>query len=127
MGYLACTVSFVDACEPVPIRSCFFKGRADRPRPLGESGDVGIWRMAQRKAKTAKRPAKRPSRTTKAPSEAKLKLERIKSLEKERDVLKVQLEVAGERITSLEQGRDDVVNRIDWVIDSLHNAIESEA
>lgn len=83
--------------------------------------------MAQRKAKTAKRPVKRPSRTTKAPSEAKLKLERIKSLEKERDVLKVQLEVAGERITSLEQGRDDVVNRIDWVIDSLHNAIESEA
>ncbi len=84
--------------------------------------------MAQRKAKTAKRPAKRPSRTTKAPSEAKLKLEtRIKSLEKERDRLKAQLEVAGERITSLEQGRDDVVNRIDWVIDSLHNAIESEA
>ncbi|MEE8579491.1 MAG: DUF4164 family protein [Hyphomicrobium sp.] len=64
----------------------------------------------------------------KAPSEAKLKLEtRIKSLEKERDRLKAQLEVAGERITSLEQGRDDVVNRIDWVIDSLHNAIESEA
>ncbi|MFA9550568.1 MAG: hypothetical protein ACERIL_05810 [Hyphomicrobium sp.] len=84
--------------------------------------------MAQRKAKTAKRPAKRPSRATKAPSEAKLKLEtRIKSLEKERDRLKVQLGVAGERITSLEQGRDDVVNRIDWVIDSLHNAIESGA
>ncbi len=84
--------------------------------------------MAQRKAKTAKRPAKRPSRTTKAASEAKLKLEtRITSLEKERDRLKAQLEVAGERITSLEQGRDDVVNRIDWVIDSLHNAIESEA
>jgi uncharacterized coiled-coil DUF342 family protein len=84
--------------------------------------------MAQRKAKTAKRPAKRPSRATKAPSEAKLKLEtRIKSLEKERDRLKVQLGVAVERISSLEQGRDDVVNRIDWVIDSLHNAIESEA
>lgn len=84
--------------------------------------------MAQRKAKKAKRPAKRPSRTTKAPSEAKLTLEtRIKSLEKERDRLKAQLEVAGERITSLEQGRDEVVNRIDWVIDSLHNTIESEA
>jgi hypothetical protein len=84
--------------------------------------------MAQRKAKTAKRLAKRPSRATKAPSEAKLKPEtRIKSLEKERDRLKVQLGVADERITSLEQGRDDVVNRIDWVIDSLHNAIESEA
>ena len=84
--------------------------------------------MAQRKAKTAKRPVKRPSRTTKAPSEAKLKLEtRIKSLEKECDRLKAQLEVAGERITSLEQGRDEVVNRIDWVIDSLHNTIESDA
>jgi predicted RNase H-like nuclease (RuvC/YqgF family) len=84
--------------------------------------------MAQRKAKTAKRPAKRPSRTTKAPSEAKLKLEtRIKFLEKERERLKARLEVAGERTASLEQGRDDVVNRIDWVIDSLHNAIESEA
>ena len=84
--------------------------------------------MAQRKAKTAKRPAKRPSRTTKAASEAKLKLEtRIKALEKERERLKARLEVAGERTASLEQGRDDVVNRIDWVIDSLHNAIESEA
>ena len=84
--------------------------------------------MAQRKAKKAKRPAKRPGRTAKAPSEAKLKLEaRIKSLEKERDRLKAQLDVAGARIASLERGRDEVVNRIDWVIDSLHNAIEGKA
>jgi len=84
--------------------------------------------MAQRKAKKAKRPAKRQSRTKKSPTEAKLKLEaRIKSLEKERDRLKAHLEVAGARITSLEQGRDEAVNRIDWVIDSLHNVIESEA
>lgn len=84
--------------------------------------------MAQRKAKKAKRPAKRPSRTAKTPSEPKLKLAaRITSLEKERDRLKAQLDVAGARIASLEQGRDEAVNRIDWVIDSLHNAIESEA
>ncbi len=84
--------------------------------------------MAQRKAKKAKRPAKRQSRTKKSPTKAKLKLEaRIKSLEKERNRLKAQLEVAGARVTILEQGRDDAVNRIDWVIDSLHNVIESEA
>jgi len=102
--------------------------------------------MAQRKAKKAKRPEKRSPRTPKATSEAKPKPEarakpqakakpvakpksevRIKSLEKERDRLKAQLEVAGARIMSLEQGRDEAVNRIDWVIDSLHNVIESEA
>ncbi len=96
--------------------------------------------MAQRKSKKAKRPEKRRPRTTKAPSgakpkpEAKLRSEakpkpeaRIKSLEKERDRLKTQLEVAGARIISLEHGRDEAVNRIDWAIDSLHNMIESEA
>jgi hypothetical protein len=41
--------------------------------------------------------------------------------------LKAQLEVAGARITGLERGRDEVVNRIDWVIDSLQHMSETEA
>lgn len=88
--------------------------------------------MAQPKAKKSKRPAKRQSRAAKASSKAssgaKPKFEaRIRSLEKERDRLKAQLEVAGARITGLEQGRDEVVNRIDWVIDSLQHMSETEA
>lgn len=111
-------------------------GHVDRPRPPGDNGKEGLWRMAQPKAKKSKRPAKRQSRAAKAPSKASSKASsgakpkfeaRIRSLEKERDRLKAQLEVAGARITGLEQGRDEVVNRIDWVIDSLQHMSETEA
>jgi len=34
---------------------------------------------------------------------------------------------AEERIARLQESRSEAVNRIDWVIDSLHNLIESDA
>jgi uncharacterized coiled-coil DUF342 family protein len=53
--------------------------------------------------------------------------QRIKSLERERDRLKAELTEARERISRLEASRTEVVNRIDWVIDSLHNVLETGA
>lgn len=50
--------------------------------------------------------------------------ERCRMLEAERDRLKVELETAKAEIQRLEQARADIANRIDWVIDSLHNILE---
>ena len=52
---------------------------------------------------------------------------RTKQLERECDRLKEQLAEAHERIARLEQSRAEAVNRIDWVIDSLHNVLEKGA
>jgi chromosome segregation ATPase len=52
--------------------------------------------------------------------------ERYRVLEGERDRLRNELEAARAEITRLEAARNDVANRIDWVIDSLHNILESE-
>jgi chromosome segregation ATPase len=52
---------------------------------------------------------------------------RIKTLERENSRLATQLEEALERIAHLEQSRTEAVNRIDWVIDSLHNVLEDGA
>lgn len=46
---------------------------------------------------------------------------RIRILEAERDRLAAELEAAKARITALEEAREQVLNRIDWVIDSLHS------
>lgn len=40
--------------------------------------------------------------------------------------LKAELAAAKSRIVSLEAQRQQVVNRIDWVIDSLHNLVEED-
>jgi uncharacterized coiled-coil DUF342 family protein len=53
--------------------------------------------------------------------------QRIKALEAERDRLKSELTEAVERLGRLEGSRTEAVNRIDWVIDSLHNVLESGA
>ncbi len=52
---------------------------------------------------------------------------RIKSLERENARLQQQLGEANERISRLEESRSEAVNRIDWVIDSLHNILEKSA
>ncbi len=82
--------------------------------------------MAQRERDKAKRTGpSRPAESAAGLAEAVQRLEaRAKTLERERDGLKAELETARDRITSLEQNRIDAVNRIDWVIDSLHNVID---
>jgi len=49
---------------------------------------------------------------------------RISALEAERDRLLAELKTAQTRIADLERTREQVVNRIDWVIDSLHSLTE---
>lgn len=48
----------------------------------------------------------------------------VGALEQERDALKRELDAAKARIAELEQAREQVLNRIDWIIDSLHNLTE---
>jgi len=52
---------------------------------------------------------------------------KLKALQDERDKLKSDLKVALTRIGELEATQTDAVNRIDWVIDSLHNVLEDKA
>jgi hypothetical protein len=51
-------------------------------------------------------------------------LARVIRLESERDRLQAELATATSRIQALEESREQVVNRIDWVIDSLRNLID---
>ena len=79
--------------------------------------------MAERVTRKGKRPAAR--RAVAAFDSADRQGQRIKSLERECERLKTQLAEANERIAALEQRRAEAVNRIDWVIDSLHNVLEN--
>ena len=87
---------------------------ADRPRPQPKkliakaAGEAGIAPMAApRKAAVAAAAA--PPAT------------RVAGLEAERDRLAAELAAAKAHIATLEAARDQVLNRIDWVIDSLHS------
>jgi uncharacterized coiled-coil DUF342 family protein len=51
----------------------------------------------------------------------------IAQLEQERDALKGELKAVEARIAALEQQRTELLNRIDWAIDSLHNLLESKS
>lgn len=91
--------------------------------------------MAQRasdktKRAAASRPAKTPGKTAPARPAGEgetARNPRIAALEQERDRLAAELAAAKARIAKLEEARSQVVNRIDWVIDSLHNLIEDES
>lgn len=61
------------------------------------------------------------SRNSAPPSDAGAVSRREKSLVRERDQARRALAAAEARIAELERVQDQVVNRIDWVIDSLHN------
>ena len=88
--------------------------------------------MAERQRTTGKKRAVKPAATGKpAPATEAVGMTagdsagRIRMLETERDRLTAELEAAHARIAALEQAREQVLNRIDWVIDSLHS-LQSE-
>ena len=60
------------------------------------------------------------SRTTKKPAAT------VEQLERERNELRARLAAAEEHIMLLECHRLEVLNRIDWVIDSIHNVLERQ-
>jgi len=49
----------------------------------------------------------------------------VQALKKERDNLRAELSAAKQRITDLEAINENAVNRIDWVLDSLHTLLEN--
>jgi chromosome segregation ATPase len=73
--------------------------------------------------KTQTRPAADNAAGT-SPLDAASLMARVIRLESERDRLQAQLEKAEKRIRELEESREQVVNRIDWVIDSLRSLVE---
>jgi uncharacterized coiled-coil DUF342 family protein len=78
--------------------------------------------MVQREKEKAKRGAARAKESTGGHGEIVQRLEaRAKALERERDGLKAELEAARARIALLEESGSQVVNRINWVINSLNN------
>ena len=76
--------------------------------------------------RAAKTPARPPKQTAESgpPLDASSLLARVIRLESERDRLQADLATATSRIQALEESREQVVNRIDWVIDSLRNLID---
>jgi chromosome segregation ATPase len=82
--------------------------------------------MAQRAQEKAKRVPARQKHAAPAPAAGARDLEeRNKALERERDDLKASLEAARGRITALEESRNQIANRIDWVIESLQGLVEN--
>lgn len=77
--------------------------------------------MAQRESQRARRTAVAQDQRTSAGADAA----RLAQIERERDELKTRLAAAEARIAELEHQRVDVVNRIDWIIDSLQNVLEA--
>lgn len=64
---------------------------------------------------TAGRASRRSTSAAKKPGAAELR--------RERDLLAKKLKAAETRIAELEKLQEEAVNRIDWVIDSLQNAL----
>jgi chromosome segregation ATPase len=84
--------------------------------------------MAQREKDKPKRSATRTAEPEIGISDAVQRLEaEAKSLARERDGLRAELEMARARIKALESTHADVANRIEWVIDSLHNLSDKSA
>ncbi|MBU1213301.1 MAG: DUF4164 family protein [Alphaproteobacteria bacterium] len=84
--------------------------------------------MATRETpKKSKQGAARKSAAKSDLSSAVERLEaKIVALQAERDTLNSELKAARVRIGELEAAHKDAVNRIDWVIDSLHNILEEK-
>ncbi len=73
--------------------------------------------MAQRERAKSKQAATRAPASLASPGSTMPLELRVKTLE-------IELERARARIRELEASRVEAVNRIDWVIDSLHNVVE---
>jgi hypothetical protein len=84
----------------------------------------GGGRMAQRKEQRAKRPLERgPAR---AKDGARKTAESIEALVRERDALRSELLAANAEIAALVARQRNVLNRIDWVIDSLNSLADGD-
>ena len=94
--------------------------------------------MAERDTSKSRQPRSEParSRTPAAPAgrgkdplqAAVERLEaRVLELKNERDGLAAELAAARAEIANLDAARIDAINRIDWVLDSLHTVLEDKS
>lgn len=90
--------------------------------------------MVQQSRQKSKRSNTRGARSAKEegkPGELVQSVQRleaeIEALREQRDSLNSELEGAKARIAELEDVQSQVINRIDWVIDSLHNVSKGES
>lgn len=100
-----------------------------QPAPRGaasKKASAADTKARGRAAGRSKSPANPAAAEGASAPDAGTMLARIAKLESERDRLRGELEKAEIRIRALEEGRDQVLNRIDWVIDSLKSLIEGE-
>ncbi|HRY05627.1 MAG TPA: hypothetical protein P5114_00755 [Hyphomicrobiaceae bacterium] len=72
----------------------------------------------------AKKAAARPTSAARVAQGKSAASSEIAMLEAECQELRVELEAARQVIARLQKRQELVVNRIDWVIDSLHNLLE---
>ncbi|SRR5258705_4426793 len=91
-------------------------GRDKATPPVGDIGE-----MSQRDRQKSGGPVARVSNRGASPRGEQ---DNIDELKRDRDNLKAALAAADLRIRELERERSDILNRIDWVIDSLHNLVE---
>lgn len=52
---------------------------------------------------------------------------RVLELKRERDAFEAELAAARAEIAALEAARTEAINRIDWVLDSLHTVLQDES
>ena len=112
------------AAKSVAAKEAAIKIGAKTARRAGKSAATkSTPSPAPSAAKAAARPPKQSAETAR-PLDASSLLARVIRLESERDRLQADLAAATTRIQALEESREQVVNRIDWVIDSLRNLID---
>lgn len=85
--------------------------------------------MAKKVQQTTKRaaPAKPARKAAKSGASLKKLEAEARALKTERDSLRAELTAAKKRIAELEAINEDAVNRIDWVLDSLHTLLEKKS
>jgi len=81
--------------------------------------------MAQRKQQGTRRSPVRVQ--ARAPERARPAPESVEDLVRERDRLRAELLAANAQIAALVARQNNVLNRIDWVIDHLATIVEGEA
>ena len=88
-----------------------------------------------RKNAGKRQPPPQPARNTPAkaapPSPLPAAVERLEArvneLKRERDTFEAELAAAKAKIAALEAARTDAINRIDWVLDSLHTVLQDNS
>lgn len=118
-----------------PLKAAATKGVVAKSAPAKDAVAKNGAKTARRARKSAaprpapsagKSPARPPKQAAESaqPLDASSLLAQVIKLESERDRLQAELATATSRIQALEESREQVVNRIDWVINSLRNLID---